>query len=116
MRIASLVQRINLLSTYIEKLLNPPPSATPSRLDGQLHGNWTDSDWEVFDNRYYVHAPKLSLSNGTRNVSVKSVARTDLTSARSCYSTTTSPDGGVASSTTWLQGEALRSAPRHVDR
>lgn len=63
------MQRIDLLAAHVEKLENPPPSATPSRLDG-LHGNWTEADWESFENLYYVHAPKLSLSNGTRNVSI----------------------------------------------
>ena len=66
---ASLLQRIELLEVYVEKLLHPPPSATPSRLEGSLHGNWSASDWESFDNLYHVYAPKLSLSNGTRNVS-----------------------------------------------
>ncbi|KAG9055730.1 hypothetical protein FS842_001402 [Serendipita sp. 407] len=65
---ASIVQRINLLDVYIEKLLNPPPSATPSRVEGSLHGNWSASDWESFDNLYHVYAPKLSLDNGTRNI------------------------------------------------
>jgi hypothetical protein len=107
------VQRINLLSVYIEKLLNPPPSATPSRLD-QLHGNWTESDWDSFDNRYYIHAPKLSLSNGTRNVSIASVTRIKLMLVRFCCSTTMSQDGGVVLSITWLQGELLRSSPRNM--
>ncbi|CAG7848535.1 UPF0648 protein C3H5.09c [Serendipita indica DSM 11827] len=65
---ASLMQRIDLLAVYIEKLLHPPPSATPSRLEGSLHGNWSASDWESFDNLYHVYAPKLSLNNGTRNI------------------------------------------------
>ncbi|PVG00036.1 hypothetical protein CPB86DRAFT_872242 [Serendipita vermifera] len=65
---ASLIQRIRLLAADIEKLSNPPPSATPSRMDGQLHGNWSETDWEPFDNLYTVHAPKLSLTNGTRNM------------------------------------------------
>lgn len=106
------MQRIALLSAYIEKLLHPPPSATPSRLDAELHGNWTESDWDSFDNRYYVHAPKLSLSNGTRNVSFESIMEAWLISGRFFCNTTTSLDDAEGLNIIWLQGE---SSPQLCD-
>lgn len=107
----SLDYRISLLSSYIQKLSNPTSPGVSDRTEDHLHGDWTETDWGSFENLYYVHAPRLSLTNGTRNVSTSlSFIHTVQQHLDRFYSNiTTNLESVEGLSTIWHPGKSLSS-------